>query len=101
MGIYVSKPETEKHSSDESARGLRCGSSCMQGWRKSQEVSVWHNVLYEQMCSVRVFFCHMCSNRVDKTLKMSLNRLTFLEWTCQHLCRMIIKITCIVKFIKM
>lgn len=38
MGAYLTKPKTEKISSDESNDYLICGASAMQGWRQSQEV---------------------------------------------------------------
>lgn len=40
MGSYLSKPVTEKISSDESNDKLKSGASSMQGWRVSQEVRI-------------------------------------------------------------
>lgn len=40
MGAYLSAPRTDKESTDESNEQLSCGVSQMQGWRKSQEVSL-------------------------------------------------------------
>lgn len=40
MGIYISKPITDKDSCDEEYNKLKCGSSSMQGWRTAQEVSL-------------------------------------------------------------
>lgn len=42
MGLcfaYMDKPDTEKHSTDESNEKLNCGTSFMQGWRETQEVT--------------------------------------------------------------
>ncbi|KAI4461428.1 protein phosphatase 2c [Holotrichia oblita] len=42
MGLcfaYMDKPDTEKHSNDESNEKLNCGTSFMQGWRETQEVT--------------------------------------------------------------
>uniref|UniRef100_A0A6A7FYF4 protein-serine/threonine phosphatase n=2 Tax=Hirondellea gigas TaxID=1518452 RepID=A0A6A7FYF4_9CRUS len=52
MGIYTSKPVTEKDSCDEEYKYLKCGSSSMQGWRRGQEDD--HNVLldYDGNCSL-------------------------------------------------
>lgn len=36
---YLKKPNTRKDSSDLEGQNVRCGSSKMQGWRDSQEVS--------------------------------------------------------------
>lgn len=41
MGAYLSEPVTEKISSDECGESLSYGASSMQGWRVSQEVSIW------------------------------------------------------------
>lgn len=40
MGAYLTKPKTEKISSDESNDYLICGASAMQGWRQNQEVTI-------------------------------------------------------------
>lgn len=40
MGAYLTKPKTDKYSSDESNDTIICGSSSMQGWRQTQEVSI-------------------------------------------------------------
>lgn len=40
MGSYLSKPVTEKVSSNDSSDKLSCGASSMQGWRVSQEVTL-------------------------------------------------------------
>lgn len=37
MGAYLSEPITEKVSSDETGKRVKCGASSMQGWRVSQE----------------------------------------------------------------
>lgn len=42
MGLclsYMDTPDTKKHSTDESNEKLNCGTSCMQGWRDSQQVT--------------------------------------------------------------
>lgn len=39
MGAYLSTPNTEKHSTDNNNELMHCGSSQMQGWRTSQEVT--------------------------------------------------------------
>ena len=39
MGAYLSEPLTEKHSEDQEDHRFLAGSSSMQGWRVSQEVS--------------------------------------------------------------
>lgn len=44
MGSYLSEPETEKVSSNESNDKLICGVSSMQGWRLTQEVTRVLNV---------------------------------------------------------
>ena len=38
MGVYMSKPVTEKESLDLEGKLVKCGASSMQGWRVSQEV---------------------------------------------------------------
>lgn len=45
MGIYVSKPVTEKDSCDEEYKFIKCGSSSMQGWRTAQEDA--HNAILD------------------------------------------------------
>lgn len=40
MGAYLSEPKTTKDSSDSESSFVKCGSSSMQGWRVSQEVSL-------------------------------------------------------------
>ncbi|KAF2360096.1 PPM-type phosphatase domain [Trinorchestia longiramus] len=45
MGIYISKPVTDKECSDEESSFLKCGSSSMQGWRTSQEDA--HNAILD------------------------------------------------------
>ncbi|KAK7864745.1 hypothetical protein R5R35_012254 [Gryllus longicercus] len=45
MGAYRSKPITDKVSSDESGKYVKCGASSMQGWRVTQEDS--HNCIIE------------------------------------------------------
>ncbi|KRT81960.1 hypothetical protein AMK59_5508 [Oryctes borbonicus] len=45
MGMYLSKPNTEKHLSDDSNEKLNCGTSSMQGWRNSQEDA--HNCIID------------------------------------------------------
>ena len=42
MGAYLSEPIRQKDSCDESADNLTYGASCMQGWRVSQEVAIFH-----------------------------------------------------------
>lgn len=39
MGAYLSAPVTDKFSSDVANELMSVGSSSMQGWRRSQEVS--------------------------------------------------------------
>lgn len=49
MGAYLAQPEKKKDSADESNELLDCGSSSMQGWRTSQEVSpsdIYNNNLH-------------------------------------------------------
>lgn len=41
MGAYLSTPVTDKYSSDVANDLMEVGSSSMQGWRRSQEVSVF------------------------------------------------------------
>ncbi|XP_049852903.1 probable protein phosphatase CG10417 isoform X6 [Schistocerca gregaria] len=43
MGAYLSEPITEKVSTDETGKRVKCGASSMQGWRVSQEDA--HNCL--------------------------------------------------------
>lgn len=45
MGVYLSTPNTEKISSDETCQGFKYGASSMQGWRMAQEDA--HNCLLE------------------------------------------------------
>lgn len=45
MGVYLSTPNTEKISSDETCQGFTYGASSMQGWRMAQEDA--HNCLLE------------------------------------------------------
>lgn len=40
MGAYLSAPVTDKFSSDVANEFMSVGSSSMQGWRRSQEVSL-------------------------------------------------------------
>ena len=58
MGAYLSEPIREKDSIDESLDQLTYGASCMQGWRVSQEVAIFHvsnssfqNII-RQLCTV-------------------------------------------------
>lgn len=52
MGSYLSEPETEKVSSNESSDKLICGVSSMQGWRLTQEVI---RVLNVYIIAINVF----------------------------------------------
>ncbi|KAL0272897.1 UNVERIFIED_CONTAM: hypothetical protein PYX00_005714 [Menopon gallinae] len=45
MGAYLTKPKTDKYSSDESNDTIICGSSSMQGWRQTQEDA--HNCILD------------------------------------------------------
>lgn len=45
MGAYRSKPITDKTSSDDSGKYVKCGASSMQGWRVTQEDA--HNCIIE------------------------------------------------------
>lgn len=38
MGVYLSTPNTEKNSCDETCKNFTYGASSMQGWRMTQEV---------------------------------------------------------------
>ena len=43
MGAYLSKPITEKETEEGYGNRLSYGASCMQGWRVSQEVSMFRH----------------------------------------------------------
>lgn len=56
MGAYLSKPVTEKVSSDESNENLVCGASTMQGWRVDQEVIFFFIEIYCMEHILNLFF---------------------------------------------